>query len=1163
MQCPACGSANDDGRKFCGECGAALARPCPACGVGNAPGVKFCGECGSPLDAVAAAPAAVAERRLVSVLFADLVGFTALSESRDAEDVRELLSRYFDTCRTLIARYGGTVEKFIGDAVMAVWGAPVAMEDDAECAVRAALDLSSAVQALAQEVGAGDLRVRAGVLTGEAAVTIGARGEGMVAGDIVNTASRIQSVAEPGTVLVGETTRRATEAAVVYEDAGARELKGKSEPVPVWRAVRVIGGRGGAQRSTGLESPFVGRDRELRVIKELYHASAAESKAHLVSVIAVAGTGKSRLSWELFKYVDGLADSVRWHRGRCLPYGEGVTYWALAEMVRTRAEIIEGEEPEVQLAKLHDAVEEAIADPDERRFVEPRLAHLLGLDEGAPGDRENLFSAWRLFYERLAEEMPTVMVFEDMEWADAALLDFIEHLVEWSKSHPLFVVVLARPELVERRPTWGSGMRAFTSLYLEPLVDDDMERLLSGLAPGLPDELRARIRERAEGVPLYAMEIVRMLLDRGVLVREGSMYVPAGSVDTIEVPETLHALIAARLDGLTPDERRVVQDAAVLGKTFVVGALASLSGVAAADLEPVLAALVRKEVLTIQADRLSPERGQYGFLQDMMRRVAYEMLSKRDRKAKHLAAAALDADEDEVVEVVAAHLLAAYRADPDADDGGVIRQSAAAALVRAGERAASLAASLEAQRYFEQAAELADDAVDQARLIERAGVMARGGARSEAAIAHFERAMALFEEAGERHQAARVSARLGEAMWDRGKLVEPLEQMDAALELLSSEEPDADLAALAAQVGRFRFFSGDLQRAMDRVETALRLAEELNLPDVLSHALNTKGIILANSGRFTEGGALIAFALDIALENDVPTEALRGYNNVADIQARLDRYERSAAVYGDGLTLARRVGNRSSEWQFLAQVYPLYALGRWDEALDAASQVPDESFGQIRFPFVCLVGPVCAILAARGELAEADRIARLHPELRDSDDLTELAAYAWAEAVVALARGDVESAMRSADLGWRTRDVGGISSEGVKESFAVGGEAALRAGRRETAERFLAELDGIPGSRGSQALKAHTGRFRAMLAAGDDTERADRLFRNAAALFRELAMPFPMAQTLVEHVETLRPDTAAALLDEAHATFDGLGARVWAERVERAAEGEAAAPRAS
>src|SRR4029079_14319148 len=264
MRCHACGTENEEGRKFCGECGAPLAVVCASCGTPNAPAAKFCGECGSTLSAAAPArapaPEPLAERRLVTVLFADLVGFTTVSEARDAEDVRELLSRYFDTCRTLIARYGGTVEKFIGDAVMAVWGAPVAMEDDAERAVRAAIDLVAAVEALGAEVGSAGLRARVGVLTGEAAGTIGAQAEGMVAGDLVNTASRIQSVAEPGTVFVGESTKRATEAAVVYEDAGDRELKGKLESVRVWRAVRVIGGIGGAQRTTGLEAPFVGRD---------------------------------------------------------------------------------------------------------------------------------------------------------------------------------------------------------------------------------------------------------------------------------------------------------------------------------------------------------------------------------------------------------------------------------------------------------------------------------------------------------------------------------------------------------------------------------------------------------------------------------------------------------------------------------------------------------------------------------------------------------------------------------------------------------------------------------------------------------------------------------------------------------------------------------------
>ncbi len=465
MRCLSCGSENEAGRKFCGECGNALARPCPTCGTLNSPPVKFCGECGTALEgadqaaATAVPPAAetperssAAERRLVSVLFADLVGFTTLSEARDPEDVRDLLTRYFETARTLIARYGGTVEKFIGDAVMAVWGAPVANEDDAERAVRTALDLVRSVTELGAEVGAPDLRARAGILTGEAAVTIGAQGQGMVAGDMVNTASRIQSAAEPGSVFVGESTKRATEAAVGYEDAGPHELKGKAEPVQLWRALRITAGAGGSLKTGGLEAPFVGRDREMRMVKELFHASSDEGKAHLVSVVGLAGIGKSRFAWEFYKYFDGLPQDTWYQRGRCLAYGDGVTYSALAEMVRMRARIAEGEDQASATAKLTVSLEEHIPDPEERRWVEPRLAHLLGLEEGGARSRDDLFAAWRLFFERLAETGPTVMIFEDMQWADAALLDFIEYLLEWSRGHPLFVLTLARPELLDRRP---------------------------------------------------------------------------------------------------------------------------------------------------------------------------------------------------------------------------------------------------------------------------------------------------------------------------------------------------------------------------------------------------------------------------------------------------------------------------------------------------------------------------------------------------------------------------------------------------------------------------------------------------------------------------------------------------------------------------------------
>ena len=390
MRCPRCGKENPAGQRFCGECGNALAALCASCGASNPPGQRFCGQCGTPLTSTADTGATrteadqrgapTTERRLVSVLFADLVGFTTLSESRDPEEVRELLSRYFDESRRVVERYGGVIEKFIGDAVMALWGSPIAHEDDAERAVRAALELTALVKDLGDEVGAPDLRARAGVLTGEAAVSLGAQGEGMVAGDLVNTASRIQSVATPGSVLVGESTMRTTDATIAYEPAGSHELKGKEAPVELWRATRVVGLRRATSRSTFLEPPFTGRDRELRMIKELFHDSAEHSTVHLVSVQGVAGIGKSRLLWEFNKYVDGLVEGIWWHQGRCLAYGEGVAFWALAEMVRGRDGILEDEDSSTALPKLLASVDTHVADPAERRFVAPRLAHLLGLE---------------------------------------------------------------------------------------------------------------------------------------------------------------------------------------------------------------------------------------------------------------------------------------------------------------------------------------------------------------------------------------------------------------------------------------------------------------------------------------------------------------------------------------------------------------------------------------------------------------------------------------------------------------------------------------------------------------------------------------------------------------------------------------------------------------
>ncbi len=727
MNCPACGVDNRAGRRFCRKCGAALEYSCAACGAPNDEGDEFCGACGAALAGVAtpqplsaqplanAGPVRAAERRHVSVMFADLVGFTSLSQQRDAEDVRELLGRYFDTARTVITRYGGTVEKFIGDAVMAAWGVRAIQENDAERAVRAALELVDAVAAFGEQVGVPGLRARAGVLTGEAAVTLDPNADGMVAGDLVNTASRVQSVAEPGTVLVGDSTRSASEAAIEYEDAGSHQLKGKPEPERLWRAARVIAGAGGSLRPTGLEPPFVGRDRELRLLKEFLHATSADGKARLLSVVGLAGVGKSRLAWEFFKYIDGLSETIWYQRGRCLAYGEGVAFAALTEMVRMRTGIVENEPLESAKRKLRTSVEEIITDEEERAWVEPRLAHLLGLEERTLADPRDLYAAWRVYFERMAGQLTAVLVFEDLQWADGGLLDFIEYLLEWSRNSPILVVTLARPEFGETRPGWGVGKRGLTSLFLEPLSTEAMGQLLSGMVPGLPEDLSTLILERAAGVPLYAVETVRMLIDRGMLVEDRGAYRATGSLEALEVPESLHALIAARLDSLAPFERSLLQDAAVLGKSFTAAAVGAVTIVPEPDVEPTLASLVGKDLLAIQSDPRSPERGQYVFVQDLIRSVAHGTLARRERKLRHLAAATYLAsawtDEEEIAEVVAAHLVEAYDADPGAADAQEIRERARLALVRAAEHADSLGGAASAQRYYEHALELADGEV--------------------------------------------------------------------------------------------------------------------------------------------------------------------------------------------------------------------------------------------------------------------------------------------------------------------------------------------------------------------------------------------------------------------------------------------------------------------
>jgi predicted ATPase/class 3 adenylate cyclase len=1094
----------------------------------------------------------VAERRLVSVLFADFVNFTSLSESRDAEQVRDLLSRYFELARTLIGRYGGTVEKFIGDAVMAVWGTPTATEDDAERAVRAALDLVASIPELDPA-----LEARAGVLTGEAAVTIGAEGEGMVAGDIVNTASRVQSAAEPGTVLVGEATKRASEAAIAYESAGEHELKGKAEPMPLFRALRVTAARAGSLKSAGLEAPFVGRTRELKVIKDLFHGCAQERRAHLVSVTGIAGIGKSRLAWEFYKYFDGIVETIWWHRGRCLAYGEGVAYWALADMVRMRARIAEDEQPESALEKLQATLSEHLLDPQERSFVEPRLAHLLGLQEAASGDRQDLFAAWRLFFERLAETYPTVLAFEDMQWADSSLLDFVEHLLEWSRDYPLYVVTLTRPELHERRPNWGAGQRNFTSLYLEPLSPEAMHELLEGLVPGLPERLREQILSRAEGVPLYAVETVRMLLDRGLLAKEGAVYRPSGEIERLEVPETLHALIAARLDCVSAAERRLLQDGAVLGKTFTRGALAALSGMSEPELESLLSSLARKEVLGVQSDPRSPERGQYGFLQDLVRQVAHDTLSKRERKTRHLAAAEhlshAFPEEDELAEVLASHYLAAFEAAPDADDAEAIREQAREMLARAGARAGSLGAPGEGARYFEQASDLTDDPLRQAELLEQAGRLAIHANQPAEARKRLEGALALHEQAGDTQRAARVSAGLADVDMDEGRIAEAAARLERAVAGLEQAEPSLELAAACAQLGRMRALGGHAEDADPPLERALTLAERLGLPEVFVEALTSKAVALMTQGRLAEAKILLEAAGERAHAEELYASALRAQNNLGVVLEASDSYGEALALFERIVAMARRRGDRRWESQFrTTSMRLLVLLGRWDEALAiAAEQEPSVVIETARSNMLYTAFIHCE----RGRLDLARGIFAAGVELRDSHHIQVRASYAWIEARLLRAEGRYADAVTAARHGIPTGDEPLIKDWFIRRALVEAIEAAVGHDPKK-AEELLAIPESLEPGWMTPFLQANAARLRARLdAAGGEDEGIEERFRTAARLFDELGCLFHLAVTQLEHGEWLAgrgdDDEAEPLLVQARETFEQLQATPWLERIGR------------
>ena len=832
---------------------------------------------------------------MCSVLFCDVAGFTPLSEARDPEAVRELLSRYFETARTVIGRYGGVVEKFIGDAVMAVWGTPTATEGDAERAVRAALDLMAAVAELGAGAGVPGLAARAGVVTGEVAVTVGAIGEGMVAGDAVNTASRVQAAAEPGSVLVDAPTQRLAGSAIGFAEAGEHVLKGKAEPARLWRATRVLAGVGGSQRVDGLEAPLTGRDAELRTVKELFHAAAERQVPRLVLVSGPAGVGKSRLGWEFRKYIDGLAETVWWHRGRCLSYGEGVAFWALAEIVRQRLGIAEEDPAEVAAGKLAAGLDRYLPDAGERAYAGIRLGRLLGVassgDDGRPLAREELFAGWRLFFERLAAQHPVVLLVEDAQYADAGLLDFLDHLIDWARDLPIFVLVFARPDLGPARPGFGAGRNRIT-LTLDPLDAASMDQLVDALVPGMPPSARAKITGQAQGIPLFAVETVRSLIDRDIVQPIEGVYRLVGDVGKLAVPDSLHALLAARLDAFDPGVRRLVSDAAVLGATFPAEALIAVSGQDEAAVRVGLAELVRREVLSVSAEPLSPERGSYQFAQQMLRQVGYDTLSRRDRKARHLKVAAhlraaFPRDGEEVADVIARHYLDALEAVPDDGDAGQIRGQAITALIRAAERAERAGAPAQAAASYATAAELtlpdtADVQPAAGMLWERAAQAAVTSGNWAAAVEHAGRARDYHLQRGQARAAASAQAIAGQALRSWGRHADAREQLAAAVEVLRAD-PGTDTVRGLEQLAALEVFAGSAEAGRLSSE-ALTLGQALDVDaSTLSGLYVTRGIYLNFAGRRRpQAAAYFREAARLAAQADDNLSLGRALANLSD-----------------------------------------------------------------------------------------------------------------------------------------------------------------------------------------------------------------------------------------------------------------------------------------
>ncbi len=1180
--CGACGtSGQDDDASFCFGCGSSLAvadPTCGSCGKELAPDARFCPRCGTPrAGSQAAAPAPVAEvvapkgsaRKITSVLFGDLVGFTTLSESRDAEEVRELLTEYFDECRAVINRYGGELEKFIGDAVMAVWGIPVTREDDAERAVRAGLELVERVTALGDRIGMHGLALRVGITTAEVAVTLGATGQGMVAGDPVNTAARIQSTASPGEVWVDETTRAFSSSSISYEDAGSHAMKGKAEPVPLWKVRAVVAGVGGDRRDDALEAQLVGRDGELRLVKEFFHRVQETLRPGLLVVDGEAGVGKTRLGWEFEKYVDGFQASVLWHRGRCLSYGEGVAYYALAEAVRGRLAVLAGSLDDVGEAAvdnrqlLQRGLTACVPDQTERDWLQPRLAVLLGLDPGAAFPREDLFAAWTTFFKYVGlwqadEPQPIALVIDDAQYADDGLLAFLEHLLA-AADFPVFVLALARPELLADHPALVSNRR-LTAVHLEPLTSAEMTKLLDAMIVGVPQPIRDELVARSEGIPLYAIETVRALADLNLVEAREGHYVltdpDAVDLGALTAPASLQALIAARLDTLPADERKLVDRASVLGVAFSAEGLAALCA-DVPDLEQAVSGLVRREVIRRDTDRLSADYGDYRFVQGAVRQVAYGMLSRRDRKATHLTVARSLEDEFEgrsdayeLAPIIAQHYLDAIDAVPADADVPDLAQAASDHLERAAERAASLGAPREAAGHLAKA--LARSAPERRLAIQsKLSRQLRLAGDHDGAIEHATEALKGFDAIGDVVAAAGPAEDLARAI-AYGEGTDRSRATTVISDLLDRipDEPETLRARVALLNAAFTvaLVSGDAEECSRLSWQSMALAELIGDPRLIAETMGAVAIATTTTMPYL-GTVLLQHTAELAAQHRALrprglallnlTDLVSFQDVAAAIRHGRDAVEASTAL-GEPAVLTFAQMNLS---------FALQLVGAWDEALELA-RLEDV------LRFTGLAGDVRlrTLMSARGEaLTSAEEKFQDDPE--STEDPAWPGLYSLDRALDAAVAGVPEATTLALEAA-RLSSAAAVVVSDFWPTWLYASEIVCEQRERDALAEILSYVD---VRRGPLPAGVVAQRNRLEAALGEHGPMSDdeieQKYADGLAGMRTWGSTVFEAHTCVDYGRWLerqgRGDEAAPLLARAREVYEQIGARLWLDALDR------------